>query len=187
MVLGLKEKLSERLIVRADCHGIDVFVGSVQPVTADAEDYSVNTSLVVKTPVCGAMLTKEIGAVTLAPHSLPESSHLRAVPVCVVRRVGVIDHWADARLAERRQVGGELLDTLAVQVRVLRGKSDVQPCFGQCRDLVASLVRSLNTGDVHGGPPGFLGGDRIGGQQAGQATLELDQGIVTLPLVRTVA
>src|SRR5262245_41940557 len=49
----------------------------MQAITADAENNSVNTPLIVETTVCGAMLAEEAGGVTLPAHSPLERVHLR--------------------------------------------------------------------------------------------------------------
>src|SRR5262249_27352071 len=115
---GITEELPERTVVGGDGGGVGVLVRAVQPVAADAEDDGVRAPLVVETPVRGAVLAQEIGAVTLVARGLLEAADLRAVPVGVVRRVSVVDDRGDARLAEGRQVGGDLCGGLAVQVGV---------------------------------------------------------------------
>jgi hypothetical protein len=105
----------------------------------------------------------------------------------VVRRVGVVDDRGDARLAEGRQVGGDLLGGLAVQVGVFGREADVDPRFRQRRDLVPGPVGGLDPGQVDGSAPGLFGGGRVGGQQAGQGALQLDQRVVATPGVRGVA
>ena len=115
---------------------------------------------------------------------------LDPMPRCgfgVVRRVGLIDHRGNAGLTEARQVCGDLGGGPAVQVGVLGREADVNPRLGQGRDLVVGPIRGLDPGDVDGGAPGLLGGDGVGGQQVGQAALQLDQRIVALPRVRAVA
>src|SRR5215813_14124072 len=101
---GIAEEIRQRPVVGGDGGRVGVLVGAVQPVAADAEDDGVRAPLVVETPVRGTVLAQEIGAVTLVAHGLLEAADLRAVPVGMVRRVGVVDRRGDARLAEGRQV-----------------------------------------------------------------------------------
>ena len=84
-------------------------------------------SLVVEAPVGGAVLAQEIGAVPLAGRGSPQAEDLGAVPVGVVRRVGQLDDRGHAGFAEGRQVRGDLLGGLAVEVGVLGREADVDP------------------------------------------------------------
>jgi len=113
MAFRVAEELLERSIVRDDRGDIDVLGGAVQAVTADAEDDSIDAPLVVEARVRGAVLAKEVAVVALASYDLLKHAHLRAVPVGVARRIGVIDERCDTRLAKGRQMLGDLLGGLA--------------------------------------------------------------------------
>src|SRR5262249_55865252 len=183
----IAEEFGECPVVGGDGGGVGVLARAVEAVAADAADDGIGALLVVEAPLRGAVLAQEIGAVSLIGHGLLEAANLWPVQVGVVWWVGVFDHHGDAGFAKRRQVGGDLGDGLAVQARVVGREADVKQCLGQVRDLVAGLVGGLDPGEVDGGPPGFFGGGRVGGEQAGQAGLQLDQGIVAPPRVGAVA
>src|ERR1039457_5333084 len=102
---GIVQKLLERPVVGPDGGGIDVLVGAVLAVTADAENDGVDAPLVVEASVRGA----------LVPHGLLECAYLGAAGVGMVRRVGLMDGGRDAGLAEFCQVCGDFLGSLAVQ------------------------------------------------------------------------
>src|SRR6266536_5312778 len=98
------QELLERPVVRSDGGRVGVFVGAVQAVAAGAENDGVSALLVVEASVCGTVLTQEIGAVPLVGHGLLEPAYLGTVPVGLMRRVGMIDQWGNAGLAEGRQI-----------------------------------------------------------------------------------
>src|ERR1017187_1886753 len=94
---GIVQKLLERPVVGPDGGGIDVLVGAVLAVTADAENDGVDAPLVVEASVRGAVFTEEVGAVALVPHGLLEFAYLGAAGVGMVRRGGLVGGGGGAR------------------------------------------------------------------------------------------
>jgi hypothetical protein len=100
LLSSVGDEVGQRPVVRVDGGDVGVFVGAVQPVSADAEDDRVDAPLVVEAPVGGAVLAQEIALVPLVGHRLPEPADLGAVPVGVMRWVGQLDDRGDPGFAE---------------------------------------------------------------------------------------